>query len=86
MRVSYSTILLVALKSRCTIYLYYSLLRVRSRTPTPTPCLHKELSKKSVQWGMVKTGSLTSGSLTFGPMGGMAVVSSMPRSQLAPNF
>jgi hypothetical protein len=49
MRASYSAMLLVALKSRCTLYLNYSPSGVKSRTPALAPCLHEELSKKSVQ-------------------------------------
>jgi hypothetical protein len=48
MRASYSAILLVALKSRCTIYLNCSSSRVRSRTPVLAPCLCEEPSKKRV--------------------------------------
>jgi hypothetical protein len=59
-RASYSTMLLVALKSRCTIYLNWSPCGERSSTPAPPPCLHEEPSKKRVQWGPVKTGALGS--------------------------
>jgi hypothetical protein len=75
-RASYSTMLLVALKSRCTIYLNCSPSGVRSSTPTLAPCLYEESSKKRVQWGPVKTRALGSGSLFSGPLGGLLVVSS----------
>jgi hypothetical protein len=38
-RASYSTMLLVALMSRCTIYLNWSPCGARSSTPTPAPLL-----------------------------------------------
>jgi hypothetical protein len=44
----------------------------RSSTPAPAPCLREELSKKRVQWGLVKTETLGSGSLSSGPPGGLA--------------
>jgi hypothetical protein len=66
-RGSYSAMLLVALKSRYTIYLNWSPYGVKSSTPTPPPCLCEEPSKKRVQWGLVKTEALGSGSLTSGP-------------------
>jgi hypothetical protein len=75
-RISYSTMLLVALKSRCTMYLIWSPWGVRSTTPAPAPCLHEESSKKRVQLGPVKTGALGSGSLSSGPPGGLLMVSS----------
>jgi hypothetical protein len=62
--------LLVALKSRCTMYLIYSPCEA-STTPVPAPCLREEPSKKRVQWGPVKTGALGSGSLSSGPPGGL---------------
>jgi hypothetical protein len=64
--------LLVDLKSRCTMYLIWSPYGMRSTTPAPTPCLREESSKKRVQWGLVKTRALGSGSLSFGPPGGLA--------------
>jgi hypothetical protein len=66
-RVSYSAMLLVALKSNCTIYLNWSPCGERSSTPALAPCLHEEPSKKRVQWDPVKTGALSSGSLSSGP-------------------
>jgi hypothetical protein len=54
-RASYSVMLLVALKSRCIIYLIWSPCGARSTTPASAPCLHEELSKNRVQWGPVKT-------------------------------
>jgi hypothetical protein len=69
MRASYSTMLLVALKSRCTMYLNCSPLGVRSRTPAPAPSLHEEPSKKSVPCGSVNTKALTSSSLMSEPPG-----------------
>jgi rRNA maturation protein Nop10 len=66
-RVLYSAMLLVALKSRCTIYLNCSSCGSKSSTPAPAPFLHEEPSKKRVQWGPVKIGALGSGSLTYGP-------------------
>jgi hypothetical protein len=44
-RASYSIMLLVTLNSRCTIYLNCFPTGVRSRAPTPPPCLHEEPSK-----------------------------------------
>jgi hypothetical protein len=64
--------LLVALKSRCIIYLNWSPCGATSSTPAPPPCLCEESSNKRVQWGPVKTGALGSGSLTFGPLGWLA--------------
>jgi hypothetical protein len=75
-RASYSAMLLVALKSRCTMYLIWSPCGARSTTPAPAPCLREELSKKRVQWGLVKTRALGSGSLLSGPPGGLLMVSS----------
>jgi hypothetical protein len=66
-RASYSTMLLVALKFRCTIYLNWSPCGARSSTPASAPCLREGSSKKRVQWGPVKTGALGSGSLSSGP-------------------
>jgi hypothetical protein len=64
--------LLVALKSRCTIYLNWSPCGARISTPAPATCLREESSKKRVQWGPVKTGALGSGSLSSGPPRGLA--------------
>jgi hypothetical protein len=75
-RVSYSAMLLVALKSKCTMHLIWSPCGARSTTPVPAPCLHEEPSKKRVQWGPVKTGALGSRSLSSGPPGGLLMVSS----------
>jgi hypothetical protein len=50
MKVSYSAMLLVVLKLRCTMNLNCSPSRVRSSTPTLPPCLRDELSKKSPVW------------------------------------
>jgi hypothetical protein len=61
-RASYSAMLLVALKSRCTMYLIWSPCGVRSTPPARAPYLREEPSKKRVQWGPVKTGALGSGS------------------------
>jgi hypothetical protein len=47
-RASYSAILLVALNSRCIMYLNYSPSGVRSRAPVPAPCLRKEPSMNRV--------------------------------------
>jgi hypothetical protein len=47
-RASYFAMLLVALKSKCTMYLIWSPCGVRSTTPTPAPCLREEPSKKRV--------------------------------------
>jgi hypothetical protein len=69
MRASYSAMLLVALNWRWTMYLNYSLVRVRSKTPTPAPCFHEEPSKKRVQCGPVKTRALSSGSVSSRPPG-----------------
>jgi hypothetical protein len=44
-RASYSAMLLVALKSRCTMYLIWSPCGERSTTPAPAPCLREEPSK-----------------------------------------
>jgi hypothetical protein len=71
-RASYSVMLLIAMKSRCTMYLIWSPCRARSTTPTPAPSLREEPSKKRVQCGPVKTGALGSGSLLSGPPGGLA--------------
>jgi hypothetical protein len=49
MRASYSAMLLVALNSRCTMYLNCSPSGVRSRAPAPPPYLCMEPSKKRVQ-------------------------------------
>jgi hypothetical protein len=49
-RASYSAMLLVALKSRCTMYLIWSPCGARSTTPALPPCLREEPSKKRVQW------------------------------------
>jgi hypothetical protein len=62
-RALYSTMLLVALKSRCTIYLNWSPCGAMSSTLAPAPYLREEPSKKRVQWGPVKTGALGPGSL-----------------------
>jgi hypothetical protein len=43
-----------------------------SSTPAPAPYLREEPSKKRVQWGLVKTGALGSGSLTSGTPGWLA--------------
>jgi hypothetical protein len=45
-RASYSAMLLVALKSRCTIYLNWSPCGVRSSTPAPHPCLRDERQRR----------------------------------------
>jgi hypothetical protein len=66
-RASYSAMMLVALKSRCTMYLIWSPCRARSTAAALAPCLREELSKKRVQWGPVKTEALGSGSLSSGP-------------------
>jgi hypothetical protein len=66
-RASYSAMLLVALKSKCTMYLIWSPCGARSTTPAPAPCLREEPSKKRVWWGPVKTGALGSSSLLSGP-------------------
>jgi hypothetical protein len=76
-RASYTAMLLLALKSRHTIYLNWSPYGARSSTPAPPPCLHEEPSKKRVQWGLVKTEALGLGPLTSGPpLGGLLVASS----------
>jgi hypothetical protein len=64
--------LLVALKSKCTMYLIWSPCEARSTTPASAPYLREEPSKKRVQWALVKTGALGSGSLSSGPPGGLA--------------
>jgi hypothetical protein len=71
-RASYFAMLLVALKSNCTMYLIWSPCGVRSTTPAPAPCLREEPSKKRVQWGPVKIRALGSSSLSSGPPGGLA--------------
>jgi hypothetical protein len=48
-KVSYSVMLLVALNSKCTMYLNCSPTGVRSRVPAPAPYLHEEPSMKRVQ-------------------------------------
>jgi hypothetical protein len=47
-RASYSAMLLVTLKSRCTIYLNWSPCGARRSTPASPPYLHEESSKKRV--------------------------------------
>jgi hypothetical protein len=64
--------LLVALKSRCTMYLNWSPYGARSSTPAPAPCPREEPSKKRVQWGPVKAGAPGSGPLQRGPPGWLA--------------
>jgi hypothetical protein len=71
-RTSHSTMLLVSLKSRCTIYLNGFPCGLRSRTLAPPTCLHEEPSEKRVQLGLVKTRALGSGSLSSGPPGWLA--------------
>jgi hypothetical protein len=44
-RASYSAMLLVALNSKCTMYLNYSPAGVRSRAPAPAPCLREKPPK-----------------------------------------
>jgi hypothetical protein len=66
-RASYSAMLLVALKSRCTMYLNWSPCGVRSRTPALAPCLREEPLKKRVKWGPVKIEALGFDSLLSSP-------------------
>jgi hypothetical protein len=76
-RASYTVMLLLALKSRHTIYLNWSPLWGEEQYPRTAPCLHEEPSKKRVQWGLVKTEALGLGPLTSGPpLGGLLVASS----------
>jgi hypothetical protein len=71
-RALYSAMLLIALKSRCTIYLNWFLCGARSKTPAPAPCLCEEPSKKRVPWSPMKIGALGSDSLSSGPPGWLA--------------
>jgi hypothetical protein len=59
-KASYSAILLVAPKSRCTMYFNYSPCGSMRTTPAPAFLLRADLSKKSIQWGPVNTGALAS--------------------------
>jgi hypothetical protein len=83
-RASYSVMLLVSLKSKCTMYLIWSPCGVRSTTPALAPCLREEPTKKRVQWGLVKTGALAHYHL--GPLGGLLMVSSQQWSRPTPVF